>query len=149
LAAVSESASARYDARMPLILHNAKDIAARRRFHRRKYTYRRVLRSLRIASLMMDIAEEAEPGPDRLSYLWCAAGELANAERFATLRKINGGRSLKRRWRRYPRSPVNRDMANFILRHETARSRSSAATRTADGTRGESAFIDRHPPRPA
>jgi hypothetical protein len=101
LAAVSETASARYDARMPLILHNAKDIAARRRFHRRKYTYGRVLRSLRIASLMMDIAEEAEPGPDRLSYLWCAAGELANAERFATLRKITIGRSLKRRLRRY------------------------------------------------
>jgi hypothetical protein len=76
---------------MPLILHNAKDIAARRTFHRRKHAYGRVLRSLRMASLMMDIAEAAEPGPDRLSSLWCASGELANAERFATLRKINIG----------------------------------------------------------
>jgi len=86
---------------MPLILHNANDIAARRSFHQRKHVYGRVLRSLRIASLMMEIAEAAEPGPDRLSSLWCASSELANAERFATLRKINIGRSLKRRWRRY------------------------------------------------
>jgi hypothetical protein len=98
---VSQSAPARYALAMPLILYDAKRIAARRMHHQRKKVYRRVLQFLRIASVMMDIAEENEPGPDRLSTLWCAAGELANAERFASMRKIPIGKSLKRRWRRY------------------------------------------------
>jgi hypothetical protein len=131
LAAVSESASARYDARMPLILHNAKDIAARRRFHQRKHSYGRVLRSLRMASLMMEIAEAAEPGPDRLLSLWCASGELANAERFATLRKINIGRSLKRRWRRY--SEIARQSGHGEFHLEARDGEIKIVGRDADG----------------
>jgi hypothetical protein len=56
---------------------------------------------LRMAHVLLLCAEEAEPGPDRISPLWCAADRLDNARRYATIFKLNLHRRIARLSRRY------------------------------------------------
>ena len=53
----------------------------------RRRSYLLVLWQLRVAGMLLRCAEE--PGPDRITCLWCASGRLANARRIAKSRHIN------------------------------------------------------------
>ena len=42
-----------------------------------------------MAIVMLRIAQAEEPGPERIGTLWCAAGRIENARRFAKMLGLN------------------------------------------------------------
>ena len=98
---------------------------------------------LRMAHVMLLCAEESEPGPGRISPLWCASGRLDNARRYAVIFKLNMHRRIARLLRRHEAlARAAGEGERRSVRLSRARFTSSAVTPLDNGRSAASGCID-------